>query len=123
MRKATFGELKSGSERFIASMHNSHTYVCIIYRHTQCENCENNNWGLANMGEGVSPCLIGVGPGEGAVPFVYSEVCKVGYSIHLFTFVIVKYAIPYIYLHLSLLGGLCPTPRVLHGALTGGLIK
>ena len=45
------------------------------------------------------------------LPFVYSEVCKVHYPIHLFTFVIVG-------------GGVMPDPPgVLHRALTeGGLI-
>ena len=44
------------------------------------------------------------------------------WSCRLYTVKSVKYTIPYIYLHLSLLGGLCPTPPgVLHRALTGGV--
>jgi len=43
------------------------------------------------------------------LPFVYIDVCKVHYPIHLFTFVIVG-------------GVMSDRLGVLHGALTGGLI-
>ena len=43
------------------------------------------------------------------LPFVYSEVCKIHYPIHLFTFVIVGGR-----------GVMPDPPGVLHGALMGG---
>ena len=44
------------------------------------------------------------------------------WSCRLYTVKSVKYTIPYIYLHLSLLGeGMPDPPGVLHGALTGGV--
>jgi len=44
------------------------------------------------------------------------------WNCRLYTVKSVKYTIPYIYLHLSLLGGGMPDPPgVLHGELTGGV--
>jgi len=52
------------------------------------------------------PISVGASMHDLKLPFVYSEVCKVHYPIHLSTFVIV--------------GGYARPPGVLHGSLTGG---